>query len=59
MPIEIHTAFKFKLVTELTFCEPFWIARIGDWSYLFDHPTGRLIGKLFVGDLAARDGGAA
>lgn len=33
-----------KLV-ELPFLRPFWIARFGDWLYLFDYPTGALIGR--------------
>lgn len=33
-----------KLVC-LGFTAPFWIARVGDWVYLFDYPSGQLLGR--------------
>jgi len=39
---------KLKLVKDLTFIDPFWIARFGDYIYLFNYPNGFLLGKLFA-----------
>lgn len=36
---------KMKLVDSLEFCKPFWIARFGDFIYLFDFPSGRPLGR--------------
>ncbi len=33
-----------KLV-RLDFLAPFWITRVGDWVYLFDYPSGQLLGR--------------
>ena len=34
-----------KLIDCLDFCEPFWIARFGDWVYLFSGRSGALLGR--------------
>lgn len=36
---------KCRLVDGLDFVRPFWIARFGDYLYLFDHPSGLLLGR--------------
>lgn len=36
----------FKLVDNLDFIKPFWIARFGNWIYLFDYPSGALLGRI-------------
>ena len=45
---------KYKLV-RLSFLPAFWIARFGDWLYLFDYPSGSAIGRPILCPRGARN----